>query len=320
MVKKYTALFLLLGLIGWSSQQVAAQTSSPTTYTVTFAATWSEATHPADFPRNPHFSPLVGATHNSEVVFWELGQIASAGMEQMAETGLTGSLRNEVETALQNGYVGSFLLDRGLSPSPGALSFTFEITPEYPRITLVSMIAPSPDWFVGVSGLDLLENGQWRDRVEVELFAYDAGTDSGAGYTAQNADTDPAEAITRIEAAPFVVNDNLTSVGTFTFVRDGATTVEGRGAVRGTHHLSTAYPNPFRQRATFTLAVRERQQVRIAVYNLLGQRVATLYEGLMTAGIPHRFSLESNDLPDGVYLYRAEGERFSESRRVILLR
>ena len=37
---------------------------------VTFDATWSRSTHPEDPPDNPHFSPLIGATHRSSVVFW----------------------------------------------------------------------------------------------------------------------------------------------------------------------------------------------------------------------------------------------------------
>jgi hypothetical protein len=66
--------------------------------------------------------------------------------------------------------------------------------------------------------------------------------------------------------------------------------------------------------------VSQSQQVRLDVYNLLGQHVATLHDGVLAAGTPHRFTIEGNDLPGGVYLYRAEGERFRESRRVVLLK
>jgi hypothetical protein len=45
------------------------------TYGVTFESTWSETTHPTDFPQFDlaHFSPLVGATHNADAVFWADG-------------------------------------------------------------------------------------------------------------------------------------------------------------------------------------------------------------------------------------------------------
>ena len=53
------------------------------------------------------------------------------------------------------------------------------------------MVAPSPDWFLGVNSLSLLEEGSWVDSVVIELFAYDAGTDSGAIYTSPDEATDP---------------------------------------------------------------------------------------------------------------------------------
>lgn len=65
---------------------------------------------------------------------------------------------------------------------PAEPSRTFIITSAFPYVTLVSMVAPNPDWFVGVSGLLLIANGEWRNEVVVELSPWDAGTDSGATY------------------------------------------------------------------------------------------------------------------------------------------
>ena len=53
----------------------------------------------------------------------------------------------------------------------------------------------------------------------VELFAHDAGTDSGRSYEAPDADTQPREPIRRIEASPFRVAGELRPVGTLTFRR-----------------------------------------------------------------------------------------------------
>jgi hypothetical protein len=50
-------------------------------------------------------------------------------------------------------------------------------------MSLVTMIGPSPDWFVGVSGFDLcLSNCTWMEDASFDLFPYDAGTDSGITY------------------------------------------------------------------------------------------------------------------------------------------
>lgn len=62
------------------------------------------------------------------------------------------------------------------------------------------MIYPSPDWFVGVSGLELcLSNGSWIDEKVMNLYPYDAGTDSGPTYISPDQPTVPKEAIRRIK-------------------------------------------------------------------------------------------------------------------------
>ncbi len=58
-------------------------------YRFTFDALWSAATHPQDFPGDPHFSPLVGATHLATTRFWQEGAVATDGIRDMAERGLT---------------------------------------------------------------------------------------------------------------------------------------------------------------------------------------------------------------------------------------
>ena len=84
--------------------------------------------------------------------------------------------------------------------------------------------------------------------------------------------------------------------------------------------LSPNFPNPFNPRTTFTLTVAESQRVTVAVFDVLGRRVALLHDGLVAAGAPLRFTFDAGNLPSGVYLYRADGERFSASRRMTLLK
>ena len=84
--------------------------------------------------------------------------------------------------------------------------------------------------------------------------------------------------------------------------------------------LSAAYPNPFRTRTQFKLQVKETQQVSIEVYNILGQRVRTLFKGPMRADDPRIFTFAARGLPSGLYLYRITGETFTAARRVTLVR
>jgi len=193
------------------------------TYKLTFTATWSRSTHPTDFPSNPHFSWMIGGTHNSNVEFWSPGKTASDGIKSMAETGGTGTLRNEINAAGDD----SDVIIRGrVIGSPATDQVTFQIKPSHPLVTVTSMIAPSPDWFVGVSGLNLLDGSSWRDRVEVELFVYDAGTDGGTSYASADAPLNPRVNIRQIQESPFLVNGAVKSVGTFVFQRQNIMGIE----------------------------------------------------------------------------------------------
>ncbi len=320
-MKRLASTLLLFG-VAWLFYGSEAAAQSTATYEVTFLSSWSATTHPQDFPSNPHFSGLVGATHDSTVAFWAAGELASPGIKNMAETGGKSPLSSEVDVAIGNASAETLLDGGGIRPSPGVIRLTFTISEAYPLVTLVSMLAPSPDWFVGVAGLRLREEDRWVDTLTVDLFSYDAGTDSGTTYAAANQATDPAQSIAKIETGLFLVNDEVPPVATFTFVLQSVeqpTLVEEVPALPATHVLSAAYPHPSPQTA-FTLTVRQSQHVRIDLFDLSGRRVASLFEGFLQTGTPRRFTIGGEDLPSGVYLYRVVGEDFADSRAVVLVR
>lgn len=182
--------------------------------TVTFETTWSAATHPVDFPGgSAHYSQLIGATHNDGVVFWQPGDFASAGIQSVAETGATATFEDEIELDRIAGFAAGTILGP-TTGTPNTVSTSFAVGISHPRVTLVTMIAPSPDWFVGVHGELLFEDGTWNTMKVVDLPAYDAGTDSGTTYNATNLPTAPADPIARVTDPPL---DGAPSLGTFTF-------------------------------------------------------------------------------------------------------
>ncbi|MEM6319123.1 MAG: spondin domain-containing protein, partial [Bacteroidota bacterium] len=188
-------------------------------YRVTFNAAWSAATHPTDFPSNPHFSGLIGLTHNNSVKLFETGQLASAGIVSMAETGSKSPLTSEIQSLITSGSGGELLSGGGISNSPGSVSFEFDISSSHPLVSLTSMIAPSPDWFVAVRDVDLYANNAWVNSASIEVSNYDSGSDSGASFASANQATDPRENITTITDGPLVVNGSIPSMGTITFTR-----------------------------------------------------------------------------------------------------
>ena len=174
------------------------------TYELTFDATWAAETHPINFPPAPHFSGLIGATHNSNYSMWPRGAIATDGIESMTETGGRRVLSSEIGAQESLGSASAPLLDPGIGRSPGTRPMTVEVNPDLPLLSIVSMIAPSPDWSVGIHDFDLRPEGEWISHAVLDLEAYDAGTDSGANYISPNENTEPHEPIHRLTGGMFL--------------------------------------------------------------------------------------------------------------------
>ena len=170
-------------------------------YRVTFEATWSASTH-ANFPAGAHFSPLIGLAHRADGLVFRPGQLASLGIKNVAEIGNNAALRAEITMLRSDGAALSLLDGRSATSSPGSLSDTLRVDAAHPLATVLTMIAPSPDWFAVLEGENLLANGQWVAQRTVPARAYDAGTDSGPTFTAPDQPTTPAEPIRLLPLPP----------------------------------------------------------------------------------------------------------------------
>lgn len=83
--------------------------------------------------------------------------------------------------------------------------------------------------------------------------------------------------------------------------------------------LLPAYPNPFNNGAVISYVVRESGHVTIAVYNIVGRRVAVLLDGRVEAG-EGSVQFRPNDLSSGIYLVRMEGGGGSAMQKVVFIK
>jgi hypothetical protein len=83
--------------------------------------------------------------------------------------------------------------------------------------------------------------------------------------------------------------------------------------------LSQNYPNPFNPVTQISYTVPRTEYVSLKVYNLLGQEVATLVEGVKTPGV-YRVTFDGSDLTSGVYLYTEKATNFVATRKLVLLK
>lgn len=207
------ARYFVVGL--WMMPAVAAAGEGVATYEVVFETLWSDKTHPQDYPPAAHFSGLVTVAHDDTVRFWEPGGLASEGIEDVAELGSVTALVGEINAAVGAGSALPAVLEPGVFV-PGTVTVQFGATANHPLVTIVTMIAPSPDWFVGVHGLNLRDaQGDWRAEIIVDLDPYDSGTDSGPTFLSSDDDTQPPDPIANIaDTFPFT---GTPPIGRFTF-------------------------------------------------------------------------------------------------------
>ncbi len=83
--------------------------------------------------------------------------------------------------------------------------------------------------------------------------------------------------------------------------------------------LGQNYPNPFNPVTTIRFAVPRQSNVTIVAYNILGQIVRTLVDEDVVPGI-HSVRFDAHDFSSGVYFYVMRAGKFSQARKLMLLR
>ncbi|NNF04396.1 MAG: T9SS type A sorting domain-containing protein, partial [Rhodothermales bacterium] len=104
--------------------------------------------------------------------------------------------------------------------------------------------------------------------------------------------------------------------------RATATNVEGPDAeLPFDFALEQNYPNPFNPSTTIEFSLAKVENVRLSVYNVLGQRVASLLSGESLQAGPHTVNFDASQLTSGMYFYRIDaGTSFSKTRTMMLLK
>lgn len=85
------------------------------------------------------------------------------------------------------------------------------------------------------------------------------------------------------------------------------------------YSLEQNFPNPFNPTTEISFALPVESNVRLAVYNIVGEEVATLVSGTLSAGV-HKVEFSGADLTSGVYFYRLEANDFTTIRKMILMK
>ena len=293
-------LFILKINLGYSQ--------SSAVYDINFTSVWNATDH-STLPNNAHWSKLVGVTHNSNVSFWDENETATIGIERIAEQGINTEFNQEVNAAITAGNANFYIDSDDLDTATGSIIINgLEVDENFSYLTLASMIAPSPDWMIGINNVNLRENDEWLPLLTFDLYVYDTGTDDGMNYVSTNANSNPRGVITNmIGVFPF----NSEKVGTLTITLQSVLSVD-EPTLQNTLKI---YPNPSNGQITISnptvLSIS-----RIEIYNMLGKM--TYYSELNTT--TSAVSLDVNSLHSGVYLLKMTLENGQSTTQKLIMK
>lgn len=269
------------------------------TYDFSLTTIWNSTDH-TSVPPGAHWSALVGATHSIENEFVEIGAVApnTDGIKDIAELGNSNNFRNEVNTAIALTKANQWINAGGLGNLVGTFIYNdLEVNENFPLITLVSMVAPSPDWFIAVNSVNLrtdntaINNG-WKDTFTLDVFAYDSGTDDGTDYGSANIVSNPRIPVFKLENAP--INGNRMGTITFTF----KSSTLGVSNVNPLENIKL-YPNP--SKGIFTISNLRNIDIKsIEIYNILGR----LVKELRHLNNDKNIQVNMTNLNQGIYLLK----------------
>ncbi|MCZ7616212.1 MAG: T9SS type A sorting domain-containing protein [Ignavibacteriaceae bacterium] len=103
--------------------------------------------------------------------------------------------------------------------------------------------------------------------------------------------------------------------GTFTYSPEVSVEVE----LPIEYSLEQNYPNPFNPSTTIKYSIAEDGFVKLAVYNMLGEEVMMIVNGMQKAG-RYEVNFNASGLASGVYVYRIESANFTSSKKLMLMK
>jgi hypothetical protein len=83
--------------------------------------------------------------------------------------------------------------------------------------------------------------------------------------------------------------------------------------------LKQNYPNPFNPSTHIKFGLPQAGDVLVEIYNLLGQKIITLFDGYKAAGY-HIVEFDASNLPTGMYFYRIQADKFNSVKKMMLIK
>mmetsp|Transcript_3387 Transcript_3387/g.7089 ORF Transcript_3387/g.7089 Transcript_3387/m.7089 type:complete len:401 (-) Transcript_3387:22-1224(-) len=165
---------------------------------------WNPFNHPKKYPNLARMSNPIMYSSTKQYMPWLINRATTWGVEKIAETGFTDTFKIETKAAgdmindIQEGR--GFFIDQEDPEKNYAYMPGIKVTPDFPFLSGLAGMSPTPDWFTGFYLLDVIDeyDRTFWNRMIIHTYPWDAGTDDGDTYMSVDQDLDPPKAIQRI--------------------------------------------------------------------------------------------------------------------------
>ncbi|MCA9784022.1 MAG: spondin domain-containing protein [Candidatus Delongbacteria bacterium] len=296
-------------------------------------------------------TPFWVGIHDGTFDVFDGGAPASMSVERFAEDGNSGPLMADFSGSGSGQLQATLVSDSGIPPLAPGETATMVVdvdgdTPSGQYLSFFAMILPSNDAFVGNEDpmAHRVFNGAGQFQ-PLELMLQggaimDAGTElndelpAHTAFFGQNSpDTGVSESMPIGMHAGYlpagsggILDDPMFAAADFTQsaypllrIRVARTAVSATEDIPANFSLAPAWPNPFNPSTTLAFSLAETAPVRLAVYNLAGQQVALLQDGLLSGG-EHRVVFDATGLASGMYLASLNSGGQVQTQRLVLIK
>jgi len=217
----FLSLFICILFLSCEKSSVSEGSAySEAVYSVEFTGKWKAPEF--GVPSGVHFTTILGMIHNSQTYQWKEGELASWGVERIAESGNTGPMVIEIDSIVALGKAISYVVINAPTPT-GSNKTNIYCNSNYPYISFETMLAPTPDWFTGINSFNLFHNNKWITDTTVNLYSYDAGTETGDAFGYNNPETNPKENVHKLTPTKATVltngNSTLAPIASVRFIK-----------------------------------------------------------------------------------------------------
>ena len=232
-------------------------------------------------------------------------------------------------------YVKARFMTNGTPSTGDQLHVCVKIDPEFLTNLAVHTVVSSPGqigdfWFQenvsnGVASA-AVAYGTWHwqkivvDGQNVSITAW------ADGEAMPDTATYSYEALTSTEGPSFIIvgvtDDDSSSIQIDELwynERPAGLGISDEAPIASRYELGQNYPNPFNPTTHIRFNIPETANAKLTVFNVMGEEVATLVNGVTQAG-GHTVSWNAASMPTGVYFYQLESGNFSQTKKLLLVK